>query len=235
VIDARKGWGVLTAIVVADAGWQFSASTTTGAVAPACGVVGNGSASDCVRHQHKGTPKRVRVAPGHDLALQLQLHPSLAQTNVAIDVQLRSVTTKGPTGTWRTTRVYAGSGKQYATDVMRDLHVNAPAETGVYLVRTRVSWGDAVTTSVRDNTARLLAATFPPDGLVAQTALSKPTVVEDTASCVPSPEDMEIVELFNELSFNEDIVVNLGDNGSALMFTVQCGDTSRFRHSSNSG
>jgi hypothetical protein len=159
---------VLIAVAVPDRPMVLSSSEST---ATACNPVGHRSSSDCIRHRHIGVAGFGHVLPHRQFRLQISLHPSLDDKTVAVDVDVRSATA-GRATSWQSTLVYTGNGGAFArAGGWRTVSVRAPGQTGLYEVRTRVTWGNVRPLAV------LTASVSGAEGSASNTAVSESSVL----------------------------------------------------------
>jgi len=152
--------------------------------------VGHRSPSDCVRHRHIGVATFGHVLPDKEFGLQIWLHPSLDDKTVAVEVQVRSVTT-GRATAWRSTRVYTGNGGTFAgSGGWKTVSVRAPRQTGLYEVRTHVSWENVRPLAV------LTASVSGAEGTAPSAAVSESTVLS-VGNCGTSSQDAALFAYLN--------------------------------------
>jgi hypothetical protein len=186
-------------------------------VTPECNAVGHRSTADCVRHMHLGaTPGHAKASPGQAFKLKVWLHPSLADSQVQVAVQVRSLKSGGKDGPWRSTQVYSGLGSAFGDALgWRTVSAQAPKQKGQYEVETRVSW----------TSPGAVLQGYSPDSPVASpsnSAVSAPTFLGDGMNCTNSADDENIIEYFNEIQFSDEIEVIVTDTGTAFNVVISC-------------
>jgi hypothetical protein len=178
---------VVIAVVVPDRPVALTSSETT---APACDPVGHRTQSDCIRHRHIGVAGFGHVLPDKQFTLQISLHPSLDDKTVAVDVDVRSAI-PGRATSWRSTRVYTGTGGSFArSGGWRTVSVRAPGQTGLYEVRTHVTWANVRPLAV------LTAAVSGAGGSAPTSAVSESSVLS-VGNCGSSSQDAALVAYLN--------------------------------------
>jgi hypothetical protein len=184
-------------------------------VTPGCSSVGHGSMSDCVRAIQLGrTPDHAQVSPGKSFNLKLWLNPSLAQTNVTVEIQVRSLASGSRDGPWQTRSVYTGEGSHFGNPLdWRTVSIRAPKQEGVYEAQTRLSWG-STTDSALD--------AYTPNASSADTAVSRPTYILVQEVCTNSQDDLTNIEYFNEILFSEEITLQVTDLGTSFSIVITC-------------
>ena len=208
---AATGIVLATLLAMAAPTTSYAMIPTDGTV-PSCGSVGHGTSSDCIRHRHLGTPTHGKTLPGQTYRLQIWLHPSLRMRNVAVDVQVRLLHVHGAAGAWRTTHIFKGFGGRFdRSGGWKTVSVKAPKQSGVYEVRTRLTWATG------GSRVELTAASSLPGN----TATSQATLLDDE-NCTNSEDDLAIIEYFNEVLFSDEIMVNVVDQGTSFAITVSC-------------
>lgn len=205
--------GVLAAAVaiVAPASAQTHASATpSGDVTPvvSCDLSGDRQrADDCIRVSLTKSARDGRIAEDKVISARIKIDPSLRGRNMVTKIQARRLSTIGKPGHWFTIRNVMWEAKSRSKSL--DVDVCTAALKGKYQLRTRTQINAGVTRS----------------GTSSSVAISLPITLNvegNPATCVSSPQDMTIVEYFNQMSFEGLIDVVVEDAGPQFNVIINC-------------
>ena len=185
-------------------------------VKAACQANGDGGKDDCIRHKHHKHITDHELSAGEKLTVRADLHPALHNKKLRTELQLRPLNASGkPTGPWTTQGTFAwNSQNDAASKVRRNFTVCAPEENGFYQVRKKVTIDKGAGTA-RDLRSGLRAGTTYTS--------SSTTIASNGVGCTTSPDDEELIEYFNEITFNDLIeVVFTTTSETAGTFALSC-------------
>ena len=172
-------------------------------------------ANDCITHSHVGATADGHKRPGDTITIRQRIADSLRGRPLVVEVQMRRVARDGKTGSWVGLRRTRWSAAATAAHASRTVAVCRAGAAGRYEFRT-------VT-----NVPRSASSDRSPRQGVVQTATSTSTTVllpnrALASGCSNSPDDVTIIEYFNEVEFSMGIYAIVIDQGTSFSLTLSC-------------
>lgn len=181
-----------------------------------CDLTGDTTrANDCITHSHVGATADGNMRPGDTITIRQRIADSLRGRPLVVEVQMRRVARDGKKGSWVGLRRTRWSAADTAAHASRKVDVCRAGAAGRYEFRT--------VTSV----PRAASSDRSPRQSSVQTATSASTTVllpnrALVNGCPNSPDDVAIIEYFNQVVFSEDIYMIVIDQGTSFSVTLSC-------------
>lgn len=180
-----------------------------------CDLTGDAHrADDCITHSHVGATADGNMRRGDTITIRERIAEPLQGSPLVVVVQMRRVARDGTKGRWVGLRRTRWSAADTAAHAQRTVDVCGAVVAGRYEFRTE-TW--VPRSALKSRTLRQTSG---------QTATSAPTTVtmpnRAAGGCPNSPDDETIIEYFNEIEFNEDILVNVFDQGVSFSLQLSC-------------
>ena len=171
-------------------------------------------ADDCIAHSHVGATADARMRPGDTIAIRERIADALRGDRLVTEVQMRRVSRDGTRGPWIGLRRTLWSAADTARRTTRTVDVCRAKLPGRYEFRTAIR---SASGSAQRDTRQLTA----PVATSAPTMVTLPNQAL-AGACANSPDDMANVEYFNQIEFNQLIVIAIADQGSSFALSLQC-------------
>jgi hypothetical protein len=203
------------AVILALATALALAAAPAQAAAHGCDLTGDAHrADDCITHSHVGATADGNMRRGDTISIREHIADALRGKPLVVVVQMRRVARDGTKGQWVGLRRTRWTAADTAAHAQRTVDVCRAGVAGRYEFRTETRVPQS---ALRGRSLRQASS---------QTATSAPTTVtlpnQGLGFCPTTPEDMQNVEYFNMMEFNEAFTVNIADQGTAFAVSLNC-------------
>ena len=214
---------MLVALIVAAVAAPAQAATK------GCDLTGDTRrANDCITHSHVGATADGNMRPGGTITIRQRIADSLRGRPLVVEVQMRRVARDGKKGSWVGLRRTRWSAADTAAHASRTVDVCRAGVAGRYEFRTVTN---VPRSAGADRSPRL--ATVPTATSAATSVLLPNRAL--ASGCPNSPDDETIIEYFNEVNFNMDILPIVSDPGTSFSLTLSCPPQSPYFPPANFG